>query len=102
MKDVKVPPVIVYTGKDITREEEYELRKYAKSIIIKGVKSEERLLDEAALFLHQVVDKLPEEKKKVSKEPIYHLMKDQWKYTPATTIWQTTSFPVTLRTETFL
>jgi CheY-like chemotaxis protein/nitrogen-specific signal transduction histidine kinase len=65
IKDVKVPPVIVYTDKDITREEEYELRKYAKSIIIKGVKSEERLLDETALFLHQVIDELPEEKKKV-------------------------------------
>ena len=65
MKDVKVPPVIVYTGRDITREEEYELKKHAKSIIVKGVKSEERLLDETALFMHQVIDELPESKKKM-------------------------------------
>ena len=65
MKDIDIPPIIVYTGKDLSREEEYELRKYAKSIIVKGVKSEERLLDETALFLHQVIDELPESKKKM-------------------------------------
>jgi len=60
-----LPPVIVYTGKDLTREEDSELRHYAESIIIKGVRSEERLLDEAALFLHRLIDKLPEQKRKM-------------------------------------
>lgn len=50
-----LPPVIVYTGKDLSREEEMELRKHAETIIIKGVKSEERLLDEVSLFLHKTV-----------------------------------------------
>lgn len=58
-KTIGVPPVIVYTGKDLTREEEAELRKHAESIIIKGVRSEERLLDEVALFLHKTVSTMP-------------------------------------------
>ncbi|MBU0763342.1 MAG: response regulator, partial [Bacteroidetes bacterium] len=62
---INIPPVIVYTGKDLSRQEESELRKYSESIIIKGVKSEERLLDESALFLHRVVNNLPERKKKI-------------------------------------
>ncbi|MBI9070940.1 MAG: response regulator [Melioribacteraceae bacterium] len=62
---VELPPVIIYTGKELTHEEEYELNKHASSIIIKGVKSEERLLDETSMFLHQVVDKLPENKKDI-------------------------------------
>jgi len=65
MKEVNIPPIIVYTGKDLSWEEEYELNKYASSIIIKGVKSEERLLDETAIFLHRVVDKLPAAKRKM-------------------------------------
>jgi len=62
---ITAPPVVVYTGRDLTREEEDELRKYSESIIIKGVRSEERLLDETSLFLHRVVDKMPEEKRKM-------------------------------------
>jgi CheY-like chemotaxis protein/signal transduction histidine kinase len=57
-------PVIVYTGKALTEEENCELLKYADSVIIKGVKSPERLLDETALFLHRVVADMPEEKQK--------------------------------------
>jgi CheY-like chemotaxis protein len=57
---ITVPPVIVYTGKDLSREEETELRKHAESIIIKGVRSEERLLDEVALFLHKTVSSMPD------------------------------------------
>jgi CheY-like chemotaxis protein len=57
-------PVIVYTGKALTEEENNELLKYADSVIIKGVKSPERLLDETALFLHRVVADMPEEKQK--------------------------------------
>lgn len=53
------PPVIVYTGRDLSPDEELRLRKYSKSIIIKGAKSPERLLDEVTLFLHQVVSDLP-------------------------------------------
>jgi len=55
------PPVIVYTGRDLSADEEHRLRRYSKSIIIKGVKSHERLLDEVTLFLHQVVAELPAE-----------------------------------------
>jgi CheY-like chemotaxis protein len=46
-------PVIVYTGKDLNKEEENILRKHAESVIIKGAKSHERLLDEVNLFLHR-------------------------------------------------
>ena len=64
-KDITIPPVIVYTGKELTRTEEADLRQYAESIIVKGVKSEERLLDETALFLHRVVDNLSEKRQKI-------------------------------------
>ncbi|BCS96347.1 hypothetical protein DSLASN_19790 [Desulfoluna limicola] len=60
-------PVIIYTGRDLTREEEKELNRYAESIIVKGVKSPERLLDESALFLHRVEANLPEDKRKMLK-----------------------------------
>jgi CheY-like chemotaxis protein len=59
------PPVIVYTGRDLSPAEELQLRKYSKSIIIKGAKSPERLLDEVTLFLHQVVADLPPEKQRM-------------------------------------
>lgn len=59
------PPVIVYTGRVLAREEEQRLRRYSKSIIIKGAKSPERLLDEVTLFLHQVVSELPDEQQKM-------------------------------------
>jgi len=64
-ENIEVPPVIIYTGKELSREENDELKKYAESIIIKGVKSEERLLDESALFLHRVVDHLPSNKQEI-------------------------------------
>ena len=59
------PPVIVYTGRDLTAESEQRLRRYSSSIIIKGAKSPERLLDEVSLFLHQVVSELPPEQQKM-------------------------------------
>jgi signal transduction histidine kinase/DNA-binding response OmpR family regulator/HAMP domain-containing protein len=62
---IEMPPVIIYTGKDLTKEENNLLKKYAESIIIKGVKSEERLLDETALFLHRVVERLPSKKQQI-------------------------------------
>jgi CheY-like chemotaxis protein len=53
------PPVIVYTARALDQDEELRLRRYSKSIIIKGAKSPERLIDEVTLFLHQVVSDLP-------------------------------------------
>lgn len=68
-KDPKIPriPIIIYTGKELTREENTRLQKYADSIIIKGAHSPERLLSEATLFLHQVESKLPKSKQKILK-----------------------------------
>jgi CheY-like chemotaxis protein/signal transduction histidine kinase len=59
------PPVIVYTGHDLSADDEQRLRRYSSSIIIKGAKSPERLLDEVSLFLHQVVSQLPPEQQKM-------------------------------------
>jgi signal transduction histidine kinase/CheY-like chemotaxis protein/CHASE3 domain sensor protein len=59
------PPVIVYTGRELSPDDEQQLRRYSKSIIIKGAKSPERLLDEVALFLHQVVSELPDEQQRM-------------------------------------
>jgi CheY-like chemotaxis protein/putative methionine-R-sulfoxide reductase with GAF domain len=53
------PPVIVYTGRNLSREEEQRLRRYSQSIIIKSAKSPARLLDEVTLFLHRVESSLP-------------------------------------------
>jgi CheY-like chemotaxis protein/signal transduction histidine kinase/CHASE3 domain sensor protein len=62
------PPVIVYTGHDLSAADEERLRAYSKSIIIKGAKSPERLLDEVSLFLHQVVTDLPAAQQKMIQE----------------------------------
>ncbi|TQK07748.1 response regulator [Herbaspirillum sp. SJZ107] len=59
---VSFPPVIVYTGRNLTRDEEAELSKYSRSIIIKGARSPERLLDEVTLFLHKVESQLSSER----------------------------------------
>jgi CheY-like chemotaxis protein/CHASE3 domain sensor protein len=61
------PPVIVYTGRALTRDEEQRLRRFSKSIIIKGARSPERLLDEVTLFLHQVESKLPPQRQQMLK-----------------------------------
>ena len=58
-------PIIIYTGKELTPAEETQLRKFAETIIVKDVKSPERLLDETALFLHRVEAKLPEQKRRM-------------------------------------
>jgi CheY-like chemotaxis protein len=58
-------PIIVYTGRELSPAEETRLRKYAETIIIKDVKSPERLLDETALFLHRVEAALPEQKRRM-------------------------------------
>jgi len=61
------PPVIVYTGRSLSREEEQTLRRFSSSIIIKGARSPERLLDEVTLFLHQVESDLPPDRQRMLK-----------------------------------
>jgi CheY-like chemotaxis protein len=58
-------PVIVYTGRALTRDEETRLRRFSKSIIIKGARSPERLLDEVTLFLHRVESTLPPDQQNI-------------------------------------
>ena len=58
-------PVIVYTGRMLSSEDEHRLRRYSKSIIIKGAKSPERLLDEVTLFLHSVESSLAPEQQRM-------------------------------------
>jgi CheY-like chemotaxis protein len=58
-------PIIIYTGKELSHEEETHLRRFAETIIVKDVKSPERLLDETALFLHRVEARLPEQKRRM-------------------------------------
>jgi tubulin-specific chaperone A len=57
-------PIIIYTGRELSKEEELQLKKHAESIVIKGVKSLERLLDEVTLFLHRVEANLPKAQQK--------------------------------------
>ncbi|CAN5886455.1 response regulator [soil metagenome] len=61
---ITFPPVIIYTGKALTNEEEDRLRTYSSSIIVKGARSPERLLDEVTLFLHSVEADLPADRQK--------------------------------------
>ncbi len=58
-------PIIIYTGKELTRAEEIQLKRMAETIIVKDVRSPERLLDETALFLHRVQANLPEPKRQI-------------------------------------
>jgi len=58
-------PVVVFTGKELTQEEDARLHTLARSVVVKGVESPERLLDETALFLHRVVANLPPEKQRM-------------------------------------
>jgi len=58
-------PIIIYTGKELSHKEEMELRRLAETIIVKDVRSLERLLDETALFLHRVEENLPEPKRQM-------------------------------------
>jgi CheY-like chemotaxis protein len=58
-------PVVVFTGKQLSPEEEARLRSLAGDLVVKGVESPERLLDETSLFLHRVLSDLPEEKRRI-------------------------------------
>lgn len=62
------PPVIVYTGRSLNQEEEQRLRRHSRSIIVKGARSPERLLDEVTLFLHQVEAELPPERQRMLRQ----------------------------------
>jgi CheY-like chemotaxis protein/HAMP domain-containing protein len=58
-------PIVIYTGKELTKREETRLRRYADSIVVKDVRSPERLLAETSLFLHRVEAQLPREKRRL-------------------------------------
>jgi CheY-like chemotaxis protein len=58
-------PVVVFTGRELSADEDAQLHSRARSIVVKGVESPERLLDETALFLHRVVTDLPSEKQRM-------------------------------------
>ena len=61
MEEVDIPPVIIYTGKDLSKDELEKLQERSETVIVKGAKSEERLLDETALFLHKMGKEQPKE-----------------------------------------
>jgi HAMP domain-containing protein/CheY-like chemotaxis protein/signal transduction histidine kinase len=58
-------PVVVFTGRELSAEEDAELHTMARSIVVKGVESPERLLDETSLFLHRVITELPADKQRM-------------------------------------
>jgi tubulin-specific chaperone A len=72
-KTIPQVPVIVYTGQELSQEEEHALKRYAESIIIKGAKSPERLLAETTLFLHKDEEELPEKQQ----ESLKHIIEEK-------------------------
>ncbi|MEJ0046117.1 MAG: response regulator [Rhodospirillales bacterium] len=58
-------PVVVFTGRELSPEEDAQLHTMARSVVVKGVESPERLLDETALFLHRVITDLPADKQRM-------------------------------------
>jgi CheY-like chemotaxis protein len=62
-------PVVVFTGQELSAEEDAQLHTMARSIVVKGVESPERLLDETSLFLHRIVTDLPQEKQRHAGTP---------------------------------
>jgi CheY-like chemotaxis protein len=69
-------PVIVYTGEDLSPEDEQHLKALAKTSLVRGVRSAERLLEETALFLHRVETALPEQQRRMLEQARQH--KDKW------------------------
>ncbi len=67
-EDGSFPPVIVYTGQALGRDDEERLRRHSRSIIVKGARSPERLLDEVTLFLHSVEATLPDDQRKLLRQ----------------------------------
>lgn len=68
----RVPPVIIYTGKEITDEEQVELSKFSSTIVLKGVGSGERLLDDVSLFLHDI-----ESRSETEGQKTIHMLHDE-------------------------
>ncbi len=68
-KELARTPVIVYTGKDLTKEEHSKLEKLASTVVLKTAYSHDRLLDETMLFLHRLESKLPREKQNIIQKP---------------------------------
>lgn len=64
-KQLNRTPIIIYTGKDLSKEENQKLTRLANTVVLKTAESKERLLDETMLFLHRVESKLPPEKQKI-------------------------------------
>jgi CheY-like chemotaxis protein len=64
-RDLQDLPIVVFTGKDLTEEDELQLAQMAESVVVKGVQSPERLLDETSLFLHLVTTELPPAKQQM-------------------------------------
>lgn len=62
---VDLPPVVVYTSQDLTPDQESDLREHTEAVVIKDVRSQERLLDEVSLFLHRVVSEMPRKKQQI-------------------------------------
>jgi HAMP domain-containing protein/CheY-like chemotaxis protein/signal transduction histidine kinase len=58
-------PIVVFTGRELSPDEDARLHTMARSVVVKGVESPERLLDETALFLHRIIGELPPEKQKM-------------------------------------
>ena len=63
--NLKDLPVVVFTGRELTPDEDAQLHTLARSVVVKDVESPERLLDETALFLHRVIADLPREKQQM-------------------------------------
>ncbi|WP_458574519.1 HAMP domain-containing protein [Ensifer sp. Root423] len=66
--DIVEVPVVVFTGRELSPEEDARLHSMARSVVVKGVESPERLLDETALFLHRVVADMPAAKQTMLEE----------------------------------
>jgi HAMP domain-containing protein/signal transduction histidine kinase/DNA-binding response OmpR family regulator len=64
-RDLQDLPIVVFTGKDLTEEDELQLAQMAESVVVKGVQSPERLLDETSLFLHLITTELPPAKQEM-------------------------------------
>ena len=62
---VNLPPVVVYTSQDLTLDQESDLREHTEAVVIKDVRSQERLLDEVSLFLHRIVSEMPSKKRQI-------------------------------------
>ena len=71
-KTIKNLPIIIYTGTELSSDDNEKLQKYANSIILKGAHSFERLLSETSLFLHQVESEMPEEKQKMLETTLHN------------------------------